>query len=137
MLGIGSRSEDAIIGRGNPGLPHQVLGKDFGTFEFGGVLARSEDAQSLALKDIDNSLRQRLFRPDHGQADALASGKLQQAALIARFDGHVLHVEGGSRVARGTVHRGHARRLLQLPAQGVLAPSLADHQNFQTRDSSD
>ena len=135
MFGIGSRSEDPIIGRGNPCLAHQVLGEDLGTFQLGGVLARSEDAQALPLKDVHDPLGQRLFRADHGQADALTPGKLQQAPLIARFNGHVLHVERRSRVARSTENRGHPRRLLQFPAQGVLTPSLADHQNFQPRDS--
>ena len=93
MLGVGARAERPVIGRRNAGLPHQLLGEDLAPFQLGGLLARSENPQPFALKDVNDSLGQRLFGSDHRQADPLAPGELEQAPEIARLDRHVLHIE--------------------------------------------
>ena len=136
MLGVGRRAEDAVIGRRDPRLPHQVLGEDLAPFQLGGFLARAEDPQPLALEDVDDPLGQRLLRPDDRQADPFPLGELDQAAGVARLDRHVLHVEGRPGVARGAEDRRDPGRLLELPAEGVFTPSLADDEDFQGTDPS-
>jgi len=126
MLGIRGRSEDAVIGRGDPRLTHEVLGEDLAPFQLGRLLARSEDAQALALEDVDDPLGERLLRADDRQADTLALGELDQAPGIPRLDGHVMHVQGGPRVPGGAEGRRGPARLLEFPAKSVLTPSLAD-----------
>ena len=79
MLGVGGRAEDAVVGRRDAGLPHQVLGEDLAPLELGRLLPRAEDLQPLALEDVDDPLDQRLLGPDHGQADPLLLGELDQA----------------------------------------------------------
>ena len=100
MLGVGPRAKDPVVGRGDGRLPHQLLGEELAPLELGGFLARPEDPQALALKDVDDPLGQRLFRADNRQADSLALGELEQAPVIARLDRHVLRVERRSGVAR-------------------------------------
>ena len=100
VLGVGCRAEDAVIGRRDPGLPHQVLGEDLAPLELGGFLARAEDPQALALKDVDDPLDQRLLRADDRQPDPFSLGELDQAPEVAGLDRHVLHVERRARVAR-------------------------------------
>ena len=78
MLGVGRRAEDAVIGRRDAGLPHQLLGEDLAPFQLRGFLPRAEDPQALALKDVNNPLGQRLLGPDHRQADPLSLGELEQ-----------------------------------------------------------
>ena len=105
MLGVGPRAEDPVVGRRDARLPHQLLGEDLAPLELGGFLARAEDPQALALKDVDDPLGQRLFRADHRQADPLALGELEQAPVIARLDRHVLGVERRAGIARRTEDR--------------------------------
>src|SRR5262249_14602048 len=94
-------------------------------------LPRAEDPQALALERVDDAQHQRLLGTDDRQPNPLAPGELDQPACVVRLDRNVLDVQRGPRVARGAVDRLDARRLLQLPAEGVLPPSLADDQDFQ------
>ena len=131
MLGVGGRAEDPVVGRRDARLAHQLLGEDLAPLELGGVLARAEDPQPLALEGVDDPEGQRLLGPDDRQPDPLALGELDQAAGVVRLDRDVLGVERRARVARCAEDRLDPRRLLQLPAEGVLPPPLADHENFQ------
>ena len=133
MLGVGRRAKDSVIGRRDARLPHQLLGEDLAPLELGRFLARPEDSQTLALKDVDDPLGQRLLRPDDGQADSLAFGELDQAAVVARLDRDVLGIDRRAGVARCAEDGRHLRRLLELPAKGVFTPSLADDQDFQDK----
>ena len=122
MLSVGSRAKNSVVGRGNPRLPHQVLGENFRPFQLGGVLAWPKDAQPFPLEDIDQTSGQRLLGSNNGQADPLLAGELHQAPLIAGFDRHILHVQRRARVARrsrrpsrgataSTSSKGHVRPL--------------------------
>jgi len=134
MLGVGRGAEDPIIGRRDPRLPHQVLGKDLAPLQLGRLPPRAENAHALPLEDVDDALDERLLGTDNGQADPLAFGELDQPAEIARLDRDVLHIQGGAGVPRSAEDRGDARRLLELPAKSVLTPSLADDEDFQRLD---
>ena len=98
VLGVGGRAEDPVVGRGDARLPHQLLGEDLAPFQLGGVLARAEDPQALALEGVDDPVGQRLLGADDRQADPLALGELDQAAEVARLDRDVLGVERRPRV---------------------------------------
>ena len=131
MLGVGGGSEDPVVGGGDSGLSHQLLGEDFAAFELRGVPPRSENLQALALKGIDDSGGQRLFRSHDGQVDPLALGELNERPEVSRFDRQILRIDRGAGIPWRAKHGLDARRLLQLPAESVLAPSFSDHENFQ------
>ena len=56
VLGVGRRAEDAVVGRRDARLAHQLLGEDLAPLELGGFLPRAEDPQALALEDVDDPL---------------------------------------------------------------------------------
>jgi hypothetical protein len=132
MFGIGGGAKDPVVSRGNSRLPHQVLGEDLGSLNLGSVFPGTENAQALALKNVNDPLGERLLRTHDGQSDTLAARELNQASLIASFDRDVLCVQCRAGIPRRTKNPSDAGRLREFPAQGVLAPSLADHQDFQT-----
>ena len=78
---------------------------------------------------------QRLLGADDRQADPLPLGELDQPAGVVRLDRDVLRVERRARVARRTEHGLDPGRLFQLPAEGMLPPPLADHEDFQRASS--
>ena len=135
MLGVGGRAEDAVIGRRDAGLPHQVLGEDLAPLQLGRVLARAEDLQPLALEGVDDPLGQRLLGPDDGQPDPLLAwrtgpGRGSRPARSATFCASraVPALPGAQKTA------GDPRRLLELPAEGVLPPPFSHHEDFQGTD---
>ena len=131
MLGVGGRAEDPVVGRRDARLPHQLLGEDLAPFQLGRVLARAEDPQPLALEDVDDPLGQRLLRARRPSGRSplawrTGSGRGGRPARSARSARRAPcpRCPGHSRPR-------HAGRLLELPAEGVLTPPLADHQDFQ------
>ncbi len=135
MLGVGRRAEDPVVGRRDARLAHQLLGEDLAPLQLGGIAAGAEDPQALALEGIDDPVDQRLLGADDGQSHPLALGELDQGAGVAHLLGDVVRVERRARVAGGAVDRPDPRRLLQFPAEGVLPPSFAYHEDFQRGDS--
>ena len=135
VLGVGGRAEDAIVGRRDARLAHQLLGEDLAPLQLGGVLAGAEDAQALAVEGVDDPVGEGLLGADDREADPLAPGELGQGAEVARLDGDVDGVEPGAGVPGCAEDPPDAGRLLQLPAEGVLTPPLADHEHFQREDS--
>ena len=127
VLGVRRGAENAVIGRGDARLTHQVLGEDLAPLQLRGFLARAEDAEVFPLEDVDDPLDERLLRPDDRQTDAFSLGELDQAADVSGLDRHIMDVEGGPGVAGGAVDRRGPARLLEFPAEGVLTPPLADH----------
>src|SRR5205807_1645639 len=91
---------------------------------------RAEDAQPLLLEGVDDAGGQGVLRADHGQADLIFLGEADELVELVSVDRDVLAVGGGAGVARGAVDLLDARRLRQLPDQGVLAPALADDQHL-------
>ena len=132
MLGVGRRAEDAVVGRRDAGLPHQVLGEDLAPLELGGFLPRAEDPQALALEDVDDPLDQRLLGADDRQADALPLGELDQPAEVARLDRTFWASSAVPALPGAQIDGRDARRLLELPAKGVLTPPLADRPGLST-----
>jgi hypothetical protein len=121
-----------VLRRGNAVAREKFLGEGLAGFELRGGARRAEHAQAVLQEFIHQAQRQRPFRPDHGEADGLGAHQLQQAGDVLGRHRDI----AAARFARGAgitgrhQHLTHARRLRQLPRQGVFAPARTHHQNF-------
>ena len=95
--------EDAELGGRHVGVAHELLGEHLARLQLGRLLRRPEDAQPRLVEDVDDALRQRVFRADDGQADLLLLGEADQGVEVVDVDGDVDAVLGGAGVARGAV----------------------------------
>src|SRR5690606_24716463 len=123
-------AEGPVLGRGHAMALHEGLGEGLGAFELGRPLRRTENGQAMRAELVHHAGGQWRLGPDHRQADAVGLHPLAQRHLVA--DGHVhqLRVAGRARVARCHIDLAHALGLLELPRQGMLAATAADHQDF-------
>ena len=137
MLGVGGRAEDPVVGRRDAGLAHQLLGEDLAPLQLGGVLARAEDPQALALEGVDDAVGQRLLGADDRQADPLALGELDQAAEVVRLDRDVLRVEGRARVARAQKTAWTRGDCFSFQQRACSRPPLPITRTFNAADSRD
>src|SRR6185437_12838691 len=65
-------------------------------------------------------------RPHHGQRNLLFADERDELIELDGLDGHIHAVLGGAGVARRAENLLGARRLRQLPYQGMFAPTLPD-----------
>src|SRR5579875_1899079 len=77
---------------------------------------------------IDNAVGQRLLRPHHGQIDLLFAHKGNEAVEVERINRYINAVLGGAGIAGSAINSLCARRLSQLPHQGMFAAAFADNQ---------
>ena len=135
MLGIGRRAKDPVIGRGNTRLPHQVLGKHLRYLQApprpsAGRRCAGPRAEKRRRSPCTAALR---VRPRSGRFPPCGQTAPGRAYRLPRS----IHSARRRLSPRcpGAEDGRHAFRLLELPAKGVLPPSLADDQDFQPRDS--
>ncbi len=81
------------------------------------------------MEVIDNALGERLLRAHHRQADVFLVGKPNKLLEVVNVDVHIDTVQRGAGVAGSTKNALDARRLGQLPHQGMFPAALANHQN--------
>ena len=62
---------------------HEFLGENLRRFEPRGALGRTEDAQAVRLKKIDDAGGERVVRADDGEVDALVLGELRRASACS------------------------------------------------------
>ena len=74
-----SAAEHPEVGRGNVGMPQQVLAENLAPLEFGGRFGRTEHAQPGRLQGVDRAGDQRHFRTDHGEPDLIFLGEFHQS----------------------------------------------------------
>jgi hypothetical protein len=121
--------EDVELRGRHIGVAHQFLGEHLARLDLGRRLRGPEDAQALFLKGIDDAVGQRRLGADDGQAYALLFGETDEHVGVVLVDRHVDAVGGGAGIAGRAKRLLDARRLRQLPHQGMLAPALADDQH--------
>jgi hypothetical protein len=122
--------EDAELGRRHIGVPHQLLREDLAPFDLRRQLRRTEDAHALGLEHIDDAAAERILGADDGQADVLLLGEAEQIIEIVDIDRHIDAVLRGAAIARRAENALHARRLRELPDQGVFAPAFTDDEDL-------
>jgi hypothetical protein len=94
------------------------------------VFRRAEDAEVLLLKGVDDAVGERVFGPDYGQADPFLLGKADELVELVDINGDILAVQRGAGIARRAEDAFNARRLGQLPDEGMLAAAFADDEDF-------
>ena len=110
----------------------ELLREGFGAFELRAGAARPEALQARGFEGVDDAADERHLGADDGQRDALLLGHVDERREIRDGEGHVtrLRLAGGAGVARRAQDLADLRRLRELPCQRVLAPAVADQQDF-------
>src|SRR5262249_20191694 len=111
-------------------LAHKLLGEPLAGLDLGRGARGPEYPQVFLLKRVDDALGQRLFGPHHGQADVFFPDETNQALEIVRFHRYVDTVLGRPGISRRTIDALDARRLGQLPDQGMFATALTDAEDL-------
>ena len=107
----------------------QFPGKRFTGFQLGSLAGRSEDAQPLGLKGINDSQAEGNFRPDDRQVNPFLPGKMAQASNIFWFHVYQFRHLTNAGVARRAVYLGDQATLANFPDQGVLTTTRSNHQD--------
>jgi len=110
---------------------HQVLGKRLARLDLGGPLSASENANTEALKSVDDARRQGCFRPDHHQVDAVLPDSGGERLDVGGGNVQVARNRGGAGVARSGKDLGSPGTLRQLPDEGVLPGTVTNDQYLQ------
>src|SRR6185437_4251362 len=124
--GVFGMIEDAELGGWHIGMTHDALGENLARFELRRLARRPKNTQTGFLEVIDDATRQRFLRPHHGQRNLLFADERDELIELDGLDGHIHAVLGGAGVARRAENLLGARRLRQLPYQGMFAPTLPD-----------
>ena len=113
---------------GNAGGEHDFLGERLGGLELGRGGAGAEDETSLRPQPIRQTPRQRRLGPDDGEVDALHVGRVGQPVQIVGGNRKVAGKIGGAGVAWRAIDLGLWVLAVECPAEGVLPPAAADHE---------
>jgi hypothetical protein len=81
------------------------------------------------LELVDDPQGQGELRTDHGQVHLQLFGEIGELDDVGDADRHTIGDRGDPGVARGGVQLAHQGGLLELPAEGMLARTLADHED--------
>ena len=109
---------------------HEQLGEALARFQARGGLGWSEDAQTAAGEFIHHAESQRQFGADDGEIGMKAIGEFDDGVEILDVQRQALGFLRDAAVAGRAAHFADARRLHQLPDEGVLASAATQHQNF-------
>jgi len=112
----------------------QVLHETLGAFEARRGGRRPERLDPAYLKAVDDAGDQRAFRPDDDEVDFFPDREGDDRFDVLGRDGNALGDRSDSRVPRCAVELRAARRAGDRPAQGMLAPSPADHEDLHGTD---
>ena len=105
---------------------HEVLSKALGCLEASGRGGGSEGTDPRLPQTIDQPGGQGGIRTDDHEVDLLLPSQGNDSLKIPGLNGDVFRQGCGARIAGSTKEAPHPRGLLQLPHQGVLAPTTAD-----------
>ena len=111
---------------------HEVLGEGLGAFKLCSGLGRAKDAQTTRTEYVHHTLRQRRFRANDGQRDALFLREVRQRHRVADGDVGEGFVQCGAAVARRHKHPLHLGALRQFPRQRVFPPTRTDHEHVHS-----
>jgi hypothetical protein len=119
------RGRDVVTGE-------EVLGEGLGAFQLRGDARRPEAGEAGGAEAVDDAGGERRLGTDHGQGDVFLQRQLEQSVDVGRGDLGVAHARFRRRagIARRDDHVAHARRLLELPGQRVLAAAGTDDEDF-------
>ena len=115
--------------RGEAVAGHKSLGKCLGGLDLGRRPAGAKGRNAHHAQDIHDAVGQRGLGTDHDQVDVLLLAETGNSPVVihpVQRQGYVLAQLGGPGVAGGDIQLLQARRLSDLPCQGVLAPARAN-----------
>ena len=108
----------------------EVLGERLRALEPGGRASRSERLDPGRLEPVDETQDQRQLRPGDDQLDPLLATERDDAVQIVGRDRHAARLARDRIAARRAQQLAHQRRAGQRPAERMLAPAGADHQQL-------
>src|SRR5579859_2804089 len=108
----------------------EFLAENLAALELRCLLRRSDDGPAALAERVTDAVHERQFRSDHSQVRKILFRKPNEACHVAGVNGHAFGISGNPAVSGSAPDFLHARTLLQLPHQRVLAPASANHQNF-------
>ena len=112
---------------------HEALGVGLRPLEGRPRAPRPETRQAHRLEIIHDPGAERSLGAHDGKVYAIRNREAQEPRKVLGRDRDVLRLGLGGRpgIAGRHIDLGNARRLGELPAQGVLAATAADHQDLQ------
>ncbi len=96
--------KNAEFGRGNIGVPEQVLRKDFAGLQFGGRLGRAERPLASGLQRIHDAGGEGRFGADDGEADLILLCELDETGDVGRRDVDIFGLDGRAGITGGNKH---------------------------------
>ena len=125
-MGGGDIAESDEGGGGDLVAHHEAFGKILGAFELRGFLGRAKDFEAARAKEIDDARRQRHFRADNGQVDAVLFGKVGELDRVGDRQVFQFKLTCRAGVARCDIDLLQAGGFSQMPGQRVFAPTGAN-----------
>ena len=111
----------------NAAALEEALGEGLAGLDFSGAGIGPKDGNEALFEIVDDAAGQRVLRANDDEVDALFLDRMVQAGEVRRRDGDV----GAEQRRAGIARRGEDARdswaLGELPGNGVLAGSGADH----------
>src|SRR5437588_1961689 len=108
----------------------EFLRENLAAFKLRRLLRRSDDGPTAVAERVADAVNQRQFGPYDSEVRLHFFREGSKPGHVPWVNGHTFRVRGDPAVPRSTPDLFHARALLQLPHQPVLAPPTADHQAF-------
>ncbi len=108
---------------------HQLLGKGLGGLDPRRGTRRPEDGLIVSLEQVHDAVGERRFRSHDGEVHLGLAGQPEQPLPIVGRDRNASAEPRDARVSGCRDQLGRGVVALQLPGEGVLAPTPADQQN--------
>jgi len=109
---------------------HELLGEHLAPLDLGGALRGAEDGEAAGGELVGEAEGERQLRPDDGQVDLHLESEVGQPVDLLGRQRHEVGDLADPRVAGGAVEVAQQGALAQFPAQGVLARTAPDDQDF-------
>jgi hypothetical protein len=132
MLDLSGGIADCIVRCRNAVTLHELLGEALAGFELCRGFGRPEHRPSAPGELIHYSMLKRNLGADHGEIGLNLVRQRHHRVHTLQVGRQAGGVRADAAITRRAINRGNARRLAQLPNQGVLAAPTSDDQNFHS-----